>query len=133
MKAQKPRQNSACLARQRQHVIVLGDDVLSSARTHETDEYAFRPERSRDPWECEQDGRRLACIGAHGTRVARALGCLAGLDRLAERVEEGTCGFSDASARQNPQEQLEMMQEATYTFDEEEEVFESIDPPGRLQ
>jgi hypothetical protein len=133
MKAQKPRRNSACLARRRQHVIVLGDDVLSSPRTQETDECAFRPEHNRDPWECEHDRRRLACIGVQGTRVARALGCLGRLDRLTEKVEEGTCGFSDASARQNPQEQLEVMQEATYTFDEEEEVFEPIDPPGRLQ
>src|SRR6201993_2592867 len=109
MKEQRRRLNSACLARQRQHVLSLDEQVLSAARAHEADEYEVWRESPRDPWDCEDDMRRLTCFRADGNRVARAFACLARVGRAPETIQEGTYGFSDVSGRQFLQERLEMV------------------------
>jgi len=132
MKEQRRRLNSACLARLRQHVPSLGDEFLSAAPAHEADECEVWRESSRDPWEWEDEGRRLTCLRADGNRVARAFACLARLDRAPERIQEGTYGFSDVNGRQILQERLEMVPDAICTLDEEQ-TFECAGDPGRLQ
>jgi RNA polymerase-binding transcription factor DksA len=132
MKEQRRRLNSACLARPRQHVPSLGDEFLSAAPAHEADECEVWQESSRDPWEWEDDGRRLTCLRADGNRVARAFACLARLDRAPETIQEGTYGFSDVNGRQILQERLEMVPDAICTLDEEQ-TFECAGDPGRLQ
>ena len=132
MKEQRRRLNSACLARQRQHVLSLDEEVLSAARAHEPDECEVWRESSRDPWECEDDGRRPTCLRADGNRVARAFACLAHVDRAPETIQEGTYGFSDVSGHQIPQDRLEMEPDAICTLNEEP-AFECTGEPGRLQ
>jgi DnaK suppressor protein len=132
MKGQKRRLNAASLRRHRQHVLRPGEEVLSAARTHEADEYEVWRESSRDPWECEDDGRRLRCLEADGNPVVRSLACLARVDHAPEKIQEGTYEFSDVTGRQIPQERLEMVPDAICTLDEEQ-AFERADEPGRLQ
>ena len=100
MKAHRRTLNPASLVRRRQHVLRLGGEALSSAPAHEADESEAWRESSRDPWECEVDRRRLACLEGDGNRVVRAFACLARVDRTPEKIEEGTFGFSDVGDRQ---------------------------------
>jgi len=131
MKAQRRRPNSGCLARPRQHVPSLGDELLSPARAHEADECEDWLESSRDPWECEDDGRRRACLRGDGNRVGRAFACLARVDRAPARLQERTYGFSDLSGRQIPKERPEIVLDAICTLDEED-ALERADEPERL-
>lgn len=132
MKAHKRKPAAASSARQCQQVPRLDEEVLSAACAHEADECEIWLESSPDPWECEDDGRRLACLGGDGNRLARAFACRARVDHAPEKIQEGTHGFSDVTGRQIPEGRLEMVLDAIWILDDEQ-TFERADEPGRIQ
>jgi RNA polymerase-binding transcription factor DksA len=132
MKEHKRRPKTVSHAGRDQHVLRLGEEVPSAARAHEADECEVWRESGRDPWEYEDDGRRLACLEASGNRMVHTFACLELPDRAPEKIGEGTYGFSDMRDHQSPQERLEMLPDETCTLDEEQ-TFERPASPGRLQ
>ena len=132
MKGEKRRLKAPSLARQRQHVLRLGEEVLSAAHAHEADECEVWLKSSRGPWECEDDGRRLAFLEADGNRMIHAFACLAPVEDAPEKIPEGIYELSDVSGHQIPQDRLEMEPDAICTLNEEP-AFECTGKPGRLQ
>ena len=107
------------LGKQRQYLLKLREELISTARADEDDEREVRRESNGGPREYEDDAQKLALLEVDGNRVVRSLARLARVDRALIKIKEGTYGFSDVTGRPIPRERLKASPEAICTLDEE--------------
>ena len=109
----------AFIEKQRQRLTELRQALLAAARNEEDDEAGVKRASNGGPREYEDDAQKLAMLEIEGSLVARTLERLARVDRALKKIDDGTYGFSDVSARPIPRERLVTVPEAICTIDEE--------------
>jgi DnaK suppressor protein len=119
MDSKAPRLDQAFIARKREQLTRLREQLLNSTQAGTTEEDTINSESSGQAHEYEDDAQRLANLELDGTLVGRDVQRLALVERALRKIEDGTYGFSDASGASIPIERLEAMPEAIYTFSEQ--------------
>lgn len=120
MNAPQDRLDPTFIEAQRQRLAELREALLTTARNQEDEEAGVKEESSEGALEYEDDAQKLTLLEIEGVRVVRALERLKLVDRALEKIEEGTYGFSDVSAKPIPRERLVTVPEAICTIGEEQ-------------
>jgi DnaK suppressor protein len=124
-----PRFDKDFIARKRQQLTKLRDELLNSTQAAETEEESINSESAGQAHENEDDAQRLATLELEGTLVGRDVLRLARTERALQKIEDGTYGYSDESGAPIPIDRLEAMPEAIYTV-AEQQARDPIDASG---
>jgi DnaK suppressor protein len=114
-----PRFDKDFIARKREQLTKLRDELVNSTQAAETEEGSINSESAGQAHEYEDDAQRLASVELEGTLVGRDVLRLARTKRALQKIEDGTYGFSDESGAPIPIDRLEAMPEAIYTVSEQ--------------
>jgi DnaK suppressor protein len=119
MNSKAPRLDQAFIARKREQLTKLREQLLNATQAGTAQEENINSESSGHAHEYEDDAQRLANLELDGTLVGRDVRRLALVERALRKIEEGTYGSSDESGAAIPIERLEAMPEAINTFSEQ--------------
>jgi DnaK suppressor protein len=120
MNSKAPRFDKVFIARKREQLTKLREQLLNSAQAREAEEGNINSESAGQAREYEDDAQRLTNLELDGTLVDRDVLRLARIERALRKIEDGTYGYSDESGTSISIERLEAMPEAIYTFSEQE-------------
>jgi DnaK suppressor protein len=115
-----PRFDKDFIARKRQQLTRLREELLNSTQAAETEEGSLNSESAGQAREYEDDAQRLASLELEGTLVGRDVVRLERTERALQKIEDGTYGYSDESGAPIPIDRLEAMPEAIYTVSEQQ-------------
>jgi DnaK suppressor protein len=124
-----PRFDKDFIARKRQQLTRLREELLNSTQAAETEERIINSESAGQALEYEDDAQKLASLELEGELVGRDALRLERIARALQKIEDGTYGFSDESGAPIPIERLEAMPEAVYTVSEQK-ARDPIDAAG---
>jgi|SRR5580700_1913667 DnaK suppressor protein len=116
---QSLRLEAAYIARKRQQLTKLRDQLRGTTEVAEADESNSNRESNLQAREYEDDAQKLDTLEREGNLVARDVGRLAQVERALQKIEEGSYGVSDVSGDPIPKERLDAMPEATNTLGEQ--------------
>jgi len=119
MDSKAPRLDKAFIARKREQLTKLREQLLNATQAGTADEQNINSESAGHAHEYEDDAQRLANLELDGTLVGRDVRRLALVERALRKIEDGTYGYSDASGASIPIERLEAIPEAIYTLAEQ--------------
>jgi DnaK suppressor protein len=119
MTPQTSRVDKAFLARQKQRLSELRQQILSVRRGEENAEASANAETRDQAREFEDDAQKLATLELEGNLEAADDERLSNIERALQKIEDGTYGLSDASGAPIPMERLEAAPEALYTLAEQ--------------
>jgi DnaK suppressor protein len=111
--------DEAFVARQRQRLIQLREQLSKTTQAEATEEAGIQSQSLGEARESEDDAQRLALLDIDGTFIARNLLRLPQIERALKKIDDATYGFSDASGKPIPRARLEAIPEAVYTVAEE--------------
>lgn len=120
MNSKAPRFDKDFIARKRQQLTRLREELLNSTQAAETEEGSLNSESAGQAREYEDDAQRLASLELEGTLVGRDVVRLERTERALQKIEDGTYGYSDESGAPIPIDRLEAMPEAIYTVSEQQ-------------
>ena len=119
--ANASRLDAAFIEKQRERLNKLRAALLEASRREESEEDAIKSEiTGGGPKDYEDDAQRLTMLELEGNLVVRDVERLRQVDRALQKIEEGTYGLSDLSAKPMPRERLEAVPESIFTLEEEE-------------
>ncbi len=110
------------VARKRQQLIALRDQLRAASGAAESEESVLRGEANQQAREYEDDAQKLDRLETEGELVNRSVARLAQVERALTKIDEGTYGYSDVSGRRIPDARLEAMPDALNTLSEQEAI-----------
>jgi DnaK suppressor protein len=109
----------AFLARQRQLLVGLRNDIRGTQQDQTLEEIAATREAVGQAREYEDDAQRLTTLELQGQLSVAGAARLERIERALQKLDEGTYGLSDASGQPIELDRLQTSPEALFTLEEQ--------------
>ncbi len=119
MSVQKTELTSAFIAKQRERLTAMRDELMATGRAAVSEETELQEDSLNESQNSGDDAQKTTLQDNDAALFVRNRHRLVAIDRALQKIEEGTYGVSDESGEHIPQDRLEAIPESLGTVAEE--------------